>query len=148
MWLDILSLSHNSKPFVLFEMPKSDIQYVLYIYCDRQAIHPHALESPIPCCELAQSQTYYADLTSGMQCYTWDNDKKTPSLLLSSHLPFLSITTLHIDGKLHISAVWEPPHLSISQGLDCKMMWKAWGSGFWGWFPQGCKDLQMAAFKS
>lgn len=48
--------------------------------------------------------------------------------------------TAHLSS-LSATSTWAFPKVFIA-------IWKAWGSGFWGWFPVGCKGIQMAAFKS
>lgn len=148
MRFDILSLSHHSESFVLSEMPQSEIHCALYRSSDRQAIHSRALESPIPCAESPQSQTCYADSATSVQSYTCDSNKRLPPFRfplthLSCQLP------LHREVENCTSQQFESHlYLSISRGFDCKIIWKAWGSGYWGLFPAGCEGIQMAAFKS
>lgn len=146
--LDILSLSCSSKSFVLFELPQSEIQYVQYKIHDKQAIHPNVLESPIPCAELPQSQSHNADSVTGVQTYTCDSNKRVPPFCfsltyLSCQLPIHRETENCAPQQFESHLYW-----SISPGFDCKIIWKAWGSGFWGWFPVGREGIQMAAFKS
>lgn len=148
MQLDIFSLSRHSKSFVLFELPQSEIHYVQYRKHDRQVIHPNALKSPITCTESPQPQSHYADSATGVQTYTCDSNKRVPPFCFS--LTYLSCQLpLHRETENCAPQQFESHlYLSISPGFDCKIIWKAWGSGFWGWFPVGCKGIQMAAFKS
>lgn len=119
--LDILSLSHHSKSSVLFEMPQSEIHYVQYSY-DRQAIHPHALESPIPHAELPQSQAHYADSATAVQSYTCDSNKRLPPFCFP--LTCLSCQLPHHRGMENCTYQQFQSHLylSISQSFDCKII--------------------------
>lgn len=144
MRLDILSLSHHSESFVLFEMPQSEIHDTQYkAMTDRQSIHTN-LNLLFPVLNCPKSQTHCADSATGMLSYTCASNKRLPSLTyLSCQLPH------HSEMENCTSQQFECHlYLSISQGFYCKIIWKAWGSGFWGWFPVGCKGIQMAAFKS
>lgn len=72
---------------VIWNAPIRDPRYAVQSY-DRQAIHPHKLESSIPCAELPQSQTHCADSATGMLSYTCASNKRLPSLTyLSCQLP-------------------------------------------------------------
>lgn len=142
----IVLVTHHFKSFVLSEMPQSGFPLCTD---DRQAIHPYALKSPVPWAEFPQSQTHYADSATGVQSYTCDSNKKTPSLLLSLSPTF--------PVNYHSTDRWKTAHLSSLRAtytwafpsiLIAKIIRKSRASGFWGWFPVGCKGIQMAAFKS
>lgn len=110
---------------------------------DRQSIHmPSNLLSPALNC-LNHRPTMQ---TQRQAC------NPTPVTVIKGSIPSDFFSPI-FPVNYHSTERWKTAHLSslratTTWGFDCKIIWKAWGSGFWGWFPVACKGIQMAAFKS